>query len=704
MRLAAIKRAGRALVLLMAVMLALPFASRAAPLPQAGGLDQPLLAANMCGAGDPEDIHFTIAATGDTFPHENIQNVGEAQGYDYLFDHLRPFLKAADLAYTNFDGAMLEGSPYTGYPAFNYNPKLASALKNAGIGLVSTANNHIMDRGPEGLDATLQVLQQAGIAQHGTVTSTAALPRPAFLPLTLARGGASLKIAFLSFSWGTNGIPDPFNQVNLLWQSNEYGTQGGIRQEVLQAIAQARQAADFVIVAAHWGYEYQFYPDASQIEGARQMAAAGADLILGAQPHTLQPVDILNTNGRRTLVIYSLANFLASQGAFQAESFSATSVIFYVGITRHADGSASVSGYRYLPTIHVDDDTRPAPIPTQGFDDVIAHVRQEMRDLAGARQLNPDPPAPQAPIAICPTLTLPGDQGQQLSGDFAQLYASLGGSMPRPLADALAVYGAPLGPIVQELAGDCTTITSVLYTERQRLELHPELDWPYRVSGSQLGALIYQQKYGHTPQRRTNLDTDAIGNERFKAFYQAYGGLSVFGYPISPVLDETDAGEPKTVQYFERARFELAPAGTSLLEQVRLGALGREYPGVAVQCPGQPAAVAADTRQPADTQAEIGTPLAQSESAAREQSTSLVAVPTGRAWWFWPAVGLIGVLLLGTIGWGWQIQAGLRARQARAARALRRQWSADAPAREPTPRRATTALDDEALLRKLLGE
>ncbi|MDQ2995964.1 MAG: CapA family protein [Chloroflexota bacterium] len=698
MRLAATKRTRRAFVLLVAGVLTMPLASRAAPLPQASWLDQPLLAANMCGAGDPGDTHFTLAATGDTFPHENIQNVGEAQGYDYLFDHVRPFLKAADLAYTNFDGAMLEGSPYTGYPAFNYNPKLALALKNAGIGLVSTANNHIMDRGPEGLDATLQVLQQARIVQHGTVASAAEQRHPAFLPLTLTRGGTSIKIAFLSFSWGTNGIPDPFNQVNLLWQSNEYGTQGGIRQEVLDAISQARQAADFVIVAAHWGYEYQFYPDASQIEGARQMAAAGADLILGAQPHTLQPVDILNNNGHRTLVIYSLANFLASQGAFQAESFSATSVIFYVGITRHVDGSASVSGYRYLPTIHVDDDTRPAPIPAQGFDDVIAHVRLEMRDPAGARQLSPDPPAPDRPITICPTLALPADPGQPISGDFAQLYASLGGTTPRPLADALAVYGAPLGSPVQELAGDCKTITSVLYTERQRLELHSELDWPYRVSGSQLGTLIYQQKYGHTPQRRTNLDGDAIANERFKAFFQIYGGLPVFGYPISPALDENDTGQPTTVQYFERARFELVPAGTSLLEQVHLGALGREYPGVAAQCPDQPVVAAADTRQPAGTPAGIGTPLAQPASAAHDQTNALVAVPAGRAWWFWPAVGLIGLLLLGTIGWGWQIQAGLRARQARAARA-------PMPRRAtPAPRRATIAPDDDALLRRLLGD
>lgn len=710
MRLTSMKIARRVFALLLAVALALPAMGRAAPLPQAGALDQPLLAANICGAGDPGDIQFTLAATGDTFPHENIQNVGEAQGYDVLFDHVRPFLKAADLAYTNFDGAMLAGSPYTGYPAFNYNPKLALALKNAGISLVSTANNHIMDRGPEGLDATLQVLQQAGIAQHGTVASQpAGQPRPLYLPLTLTRGGTSIKIAFLSFSWGTNGIPDPFNQVNLLWQSNEYGTQGGIRQGVLDAIAQARRESDFVIVAAHWGYEYQFSPDASQIEGARQMAAAGADVILGAQPHTLQPVDILTSGSRRTLVIYSLANFLASQGAFQAESFSATSVIFYVGITRHADGSTSVSGYRYLPTIHVDDDTRPAPIPAQGFDDVIAHVRLEMRDPAGARQLGPEPPDAESrqtegPITICPTLALPGDPGQLIGGDFAQLYATLGGTATRPLADALAVYGTPLGPIVQELAGDCKTLTSVLYTERQRLELHPELDWPYRVSGSQLGALIYQQKYGRAPERRTNLDGDAIAKEQFKSFFQTYGGLPVFGYPISPALDETAAGQTKTVQYFERARFELVPAGASQLEQVHLGALGREYPGIAAQCPGQPLVVAAGISQPAThpmtaalKPTSPSTPSSYSASPA--QTTARVPLPASRAWWFWPLVGLIGLLLLGTLAWGLQIRVDMRARQSRMARALRRSAAAPAPAQ----RRPTPTADDE-LLRTLLEE
>jgi hypothetical protein len=626
------------------------------------GLDSPLLAANMCGAGDPRDVHFTIAATGDTFPHEPIQAVGEAQGYDYLFDHIRPFLKAADLAYTNFDGAMLEGSPYTGYPAFNYNPKLAAALKNAGIGLVSTANNHILDRGPEGLDATLGVLKQNGIQQHGAVLSAAAVqPRPPYLPLTLKRNGVSIRMAFLAFSWGTNGIPDPYNQVNLLWRSSEYGQQGGVRQSALDAVALARRESDLVIVAAHWGYEYQFYPDASQIEGAQQLAAAGADIILGTQSHTLQPVDILDNGGRKTLVIYSLANFLAAQGAFQEASFSATSVIFYIGVVRQADGQLRVTGYRYLPTIHIDNDTRPAPIPPQGLEPVIAHVRSEMRDFAGLRQLGPDPATLGGHVEVCPIYTLPGAPDQPIRGDFAQYFASGGsGTTPRDSRAALAVIGRPLGPVAHELGGDCRTSISVLYTERQRLELHPEASWPFRVVGTQIGAEVYRQRRGaQAVQRRTDLAGNAIADTRFKRFYEAYGGLPVFGYPISALLRETDTatGQPLTVQYFERARFELvpgAPPDAELLEQVRLGALGREYAGIAAQCGLPPTAAPTSASQP-----QAGPPGQQTLSPPAQAA----AGNSGR--WIWIVALLVGLLLVGLVVW-----------EVRRQRRIRRRWAA----------------------------
>lgn len=362
-------------------------------------LTEPLAVADDCGTGP--DVQFTIAATGDTFPHERIQQVGETQGYDVLFDYVRPYLQAADLAYTNFDGAMLEGAGYTGYPAFNFNPELAAALAGAGIDLVSTANNHILDRGPQGLDATLDVFDRAGIAHHGAVRSDSQR-RPAYLEVELERDGVTVSIGFISATWGTNGIPDPNNQVNLLYNSNDYGQQGGLRQEIRDAIATAAAETDVVVVAAHFGFEYQFYPDRTQVEAARQMAEAGADIILGAQPHTLQPVDVIDVGDRRTWVFYSLANFLAAQGSFQEQYYSATSAIFFIGLAADAAGDVRVTGFRYLPTIHVDSDTRPAPIEEGSRPAVMEHVRTILRDPDGTRALPARAPRAGTTVLVCP--------------------------------------------------------------------------------------------------------------------------------------------------------------------------------------------------------------------------------------------------------------------------------------------------------------
>jgi poly-gamma-glutamate capsule biosynthesis protein CapA/YwtB (metallophosphatase superfamily) len=183
-----------------------------------------------------------------------------------------------------------------------------------------------------------------------------------------------------------------------------------VRKSVLDAIAQAKRETDVVIVAAHWGHEYVFYPEAAQVSGAKQLAAAGVDVLLGDHPHTLQPVDVIDTQGRKTLVIYSLGNFIASQGAFQAKSFTSTGAIFYVGLQRGADGRVRVSGYRYLPTISVDRDTRPAPIAAGTLQSVVAHVRQMMRDPDGARQVPANPAAIGNHVNVCAQSAAPAPQ------------------------------------------------------------------------------------------------------------------------------------------------------------------------------------------------------------------------------------------------------------------------------------------------------
>ena len=577
-----IKPSGRLLHCLLIILLGLilsvqPTALAVEPV----ATDGRIAALNQCGSGG--ETNFTLAAVGDILLHMYIQDIAEQRGYDYLFDLVRPFLSKADLTYANFEGNANPNVPRSEFPLFNYNPALAVALKKAGVDVVSTANNHALDTGPSGVDATLDSLDRAGLLHHGT-TRRDQLHQP-YQVLTFNKNGQSVRAAFLSYTFSTNGIPDPYGQVNMLWDG-----QGRLAGSVREAIAQAKRETDLVIVAAHWGVEYQFGATDQQRQGAQDLADAGADIILGDHPHTIEPVTWLNTNGHKALVIYSLGNFVAAQQAYQEQSFTQTSLIYYVGFSRAKDGKVTLTGYRYLP-IYIENDLRPAPIQPGTYGAAYQHVLAQMRDLDMAHVVSPDPAAIGAGgIEVCQSETYK-ETGQAIGGDFYDYFYTLGSGAGRvPGGQAVAIVGYPTRPLVYELSGDCQRTVAVLYTERQRLELQPEADWPYRVVGTQLGTEVYRQKYQPAAiERRLNLDGDAIANDRFRDFFRRYGGLTVFGYPISPALTETDetTSKAKIVQYFERARFEVRPEeaeNPNLLYKVQLGLLGREYAGIATQC------------------------------------------------------------------------------------------------------------------------
>jgi hypothetical protein len=272
-------------------------------------------------------------------------------------------------------------------------------------------------------------------------------------------------------------------------------------------------------------------------------------------------------------------------------------MIFYVGIHKGADNSVSVSGYRYLP-VYIENNTRPAPILPGQYPAAYSHILRQLRDPDGKRAVNPLNPPSNGRVEICPRLTFPEAPGLELAGDFAVYFQTLGnGSAVRSPAESLAVVGLPISGVQEELAGDCQHRVKVVYTERQRLEWQPEAPWPYRVIGTQLGAEVYFNRYGlpwsspaAIPRKMDLTQPTAFVSPDFAEFFQRYGGLSVFGYPISDGIVETSpaTGEVRLIQYFERARFEQvqspAPSNSDPLYRVQFGLLGREYGGIARQC------------------------------------------------------------------------------------------------------------------------
>lgn len=219
--------------------------------------------------------------------------------YDYssCFQYIQPYIESADLAIANLE-VTLAGPPYKGYPQFSSPDQLAVTLRNIGFDALVTANNHSVDRGKKGIVRTIDILDSLRIPHTGTFKDSA--ERAQNYPLILYKHGFS--IALLNYTYGTNGIPvrKP-NIVNMLDTAL-------IRQDLQQARA---ANADVTIVFTHWGNEYERLPSKAQKALTDFCFRHGADLVIGAHPHVIQPMEWRKDSNH--FVVYSLGNFVSGQ-------------------------------------------------------------------------------------------------------------------------------------------------------------------------------------------------------------------------------------------------------------------------------------------------------------------------------------------------------------------------------------------------------
>lgn len=261
-----------------------------------------------------------IAAVGDVLLHRPLQRRGysDAQGFYSIWEDVAPLFHAADLAYANLEGPVAPGTTragnnttdpgpvfddrvYSSFPMFNYHPRVIDDLQRAGIDIVSTANNHTMDRGPLGADRTIDQLRAAKLPFTGSVK------RGEIRAFTAVTSSALGPIAWIACSYSTNGLPDPSRQVLMCFED---------REELLRLVTQTAKRSDIsaVIVTPHWGYEYNHSANARQKRLAAELIAAGASTVIGTHPHVVQPWEALpGPFGAQGLVIYSTGNFVSGQ-------------------------------------------------------------------------------------------------------------------------------------------------------------------------------------------------------------------------------------------------------------------------------------------------------------------------------------------------------------------------------------------------------
>ena len=280
----------------------------------------------------------TLLFAGDLMGHMPQHNAAkQADGsHDYApcFRYIKDYIRSADLAILNLE-VPLAGKPYSGYPQFSAPDALAEAAKEAGFDVMTTANNHCMDRGKKGLERTLRALDSLGIPHLGTYRTRT--ERNTTQPLLLEVNG--LKIALLTYTYGTNGILVQDPNVVCMIDTAEMARDLRVAHE---------KGADFVITLIHWGIEYAVKANKEQEETARWLLTHGCDAVIGGHPHVVQnfTIDAIPDNDRNTeVVVYSLGNLVSNQRDVNTDG----GIMVELQLTKTPDSKLLTQNCQYLP-------------------------------------------------------------------------------------------------------------------------------------------------------------------------------------------------------------------------------------------------------------------------------------------------------------------------------------------------------------------
>ncbi|MFJ5547908.1 CapA family protein [Streptomyces sp. NPDC093225] len=380
------KRTRRAAATLTAALLAAGAAGCAAgsaPARLAGG-HRPGPSGAAPGSPAAPGRGFTLVASGDVLPHPSVIQRGQAdaggEGYDFrpMFAQVKPVVSASDLALCHMETVYgEEEGPFTGYPAFRSPPQFAEALKDAGYDGCSTASNHSLDDGADGIRRTLERFDRAGLKHAGTARTAA----EAAVLTTYAAGTA--KVAHLAYTYDTNGYPMPDGQpwaVNLIK-----------KDRILTDARTARAAgADVVLVSVHWGTEWQTEPDELQLSLARDLTAArtagrpDVDLVLGTHAHVPQAYEKVNG----TWVVYGMGDQVSGRMVNYADQPDPRGNYGSIGRFRFeppttAGGRWRVTKAEFVPQMMDTDAGRVVDLPValaahpdrEDYEDALDHIR-----------------------------------------------------------------------------------------------------------------------------------------------------------------------------------------------------------------------------------------------------------------------------------------------------------------------------------------
>ena len=270
-----------------------------------------------------KDYEFKIVMVGDALIHYGLYaDAKKSDGsYDFkpMLSNLKPIISKYDLAYYNQE-TILGGTEMglDSYPCFNSPQEVGDAFIDAGFDIVSLATNHTMDKGEKGVLRSVAYWKK-----HPEIITSGQWSSQEERDKVRIYEKNNIKYAFFSYTMWNNGLPTPYGKDYL---NNEYS------QEKAKAdIEKVRDQVDVVMVAMHWGTEYSLGVSYEQDRETKFLSELGVDIIIGAHPHVVEPVEYVN-NGK-TLVIYSLGNVISDQDGTER----LTGLMMEATVKKHVD-------------------------------------------------------------------------------------------------------------------------------------------------------------------------------------------------------------------------------------------------------------------------------------------------------------------------------------------------------------------------------
>lgn len=271
----------------------------------------------MVSAVDVEECHdcvptekdkLVLSFTGDMMAHIINYSMDD---YSLIYQDIERIMQNDSLTFCNVEFPVNPELPQASYPVFNIHPEYVKAAVTAGVDVLALGNNHTADQGTKGLKATVQAtkkmiedFQETGrdIYYSGATDE----PVAEFKPQTIYKDG--WRIGYLSVSQFSNVTPDDGYMQLVDFRNHKQS------DEFVNWIAGLTDDYDLFILAYHGGVEYYTEPVKKKTEFFLRLADAGVDVIWGHHPHVLQPIDIVEHNGGKSVIMNSLGNFISGQG------------------------------------------------------------------------------------------------------------------------------------------------------------------------------------------------------------------------------------------------------------------------------------------------------------------------------------------------------------------------------------------------------